>query len=127
MNVSSSRRFRRSSDQILLARGFVRDALAGRVDRPTLDDAVLVGSELFTNALLHGAGEVVVHVELSPAEVDIEVVDGGGERPVLRPAPVPATSLTGRGLRIVETLASAWGDGRDAMGGTRVWARLERR
>jgi len=49
---------------------------------PLIEKAVLVVSELVTNALQHGDGNVVLHVSSSAQKLRIEVTDG---------TPTPAT------------------------------------
>ena len=54
--------------------------------------------------------------------VEVEVSDGGGPS-VPRPAPQALWSTSGRGLRIVRSLAHEWGV-LDDKGGRTVWASL---
>jgi Response regulator containing a CheY-like receiver domain and an HTH DNA-binding domain len=89
------------------ARRFVRDALA-RADSEDLKETVtLLVSELVTNAVVHGGGEVEVLVRLLPASVRVEVMDASSSAPVPRAAAEGDTS--GRGLALVESLARRWG------------------
>jgi anti-sigma regulatory factor (Ser/Thr protein kinase) len=98
-----------------------RAFLEGRVPDDVLDDAVLVVSELATNAVLHTDGAYRVHVELNDADVLVAVSDTGGGRVAAdRAAP---TAVSGRGLQIVEAVSSSWGCRADGAGKT-VWARL---
>ncbi len=83
-------------------------------------DAVLMVSELVTNALLHGIGTILLRIDLEPDGVRIEVSDEGNV--VLSPSPTPGAH-GGWGLRIVEELADDWGV---LKGSTRVWFRLDR-
>jgi anti-sigma regulatory factor (Ser/Thr protein kinase) len=124
--VESYARFRRTTDQVPAARAFVEETLTRWGETAAVVDAVLVTSELFTNAVLHGSGWVDVHLSLDHHAVRIAVVDDGRERPTMAPGPLPATALTGRGLRIVDALTSEWGDNRDPTGRTRVWAEVSR-
>lgn len=82
--------------------------------------AVLMVSELVTNALLHGIGTITLRVETEPAAVRIEVSDQG--EVALGPSPTPGAH-GGWGLRIVEQLADDWGV---LEGSTRVWFRVDR-
>jgi len=120
-------RFGRTTDQVPAARAFVRETLLRWPETGRLGDAMLVTSELFTNAVLHGSGSVDVYVTLSPTSLRIAVVDDGERTATMRPEPVPATALTGRGLGIVDALASDWGNASDPTGRTRVWAEMPRR
>ncbi|MET9354686.1 ATP-binding protein [Streptomyces sp. NPDC006617] len=75
-------------------------------------DAALVVSELMTNALLHGSLRerlIRVHVTLGHRILRVEVSDPRGER-LPRPRPVAdADEQFGRGLLLVEALATRWG------------------
>jgi anti-sigma regulatory factor (Ser/Thr protein kinase) len=91
---------------------------------PAVEDAVLLTSELVTNALEHTAsgrgGSFAVGVFHRSADIRIEVVDEG--------APwLPGDSsdeLHGRGLGIVGAVARAWGITGDDSGRT-VWFELD--
>lgn len=87
------------------------------------DLAELLVSEVTTNALVHGDGEVRVRVRLAGSVLRIEVDDASSTVPRLRTAAADAEG--GRGLAMVDALASAWGvepapDGR----GKTVWFEL---
>jgi anti-sigma regulatory factor (Ser/Thr protein kinase) len=91
---------------IAAARRFVERATAPAYSH-LCDVACLVVSELATNAALHGATDYVVKVETLDDGVRITVGDHGAGMPARRdPGP---TDVRGRGLRIVEALADAWG------------------
>jgi two-component sensor histidine kinase len=74
-----------------------------------LDDVLLMASELVTNALEYTSGSVAVSAwRTTRAEWRVEVTDESSTRlPVPRRA--PDTSMCGRGLFIVHTLATQWG------------------
>ena len=105
-----------STDSVPVARRFVRAELAqSSLD---VDTAVLLVSELVTNAVLHGRSPFTLTLEHRDEVVRVEVVDGSPLPP--RVHSFSALSATGRGLRLVERLAVAWGvDPRD--GGKSVW------
>jgi anti-sigma regulatory factor (Ser/Thr protein kinase) len=94
--------------------------------RPVRDDALLIASELTSNAVLHSGaaptGEIVLRAQLVPEGVVIEVIDEGrsGDTPKTRPADLHAPG--GFGLPVVEAIALRWGS--DRLQGTRVWAEL---
>lgn len=109
------------------ARGKVRELLgAWGVGPDTADNALLVTSELVTNALTHTASErVVCRLRLSAGRLHIEVEDENraGNLPAQRrPGP---DEQCGRGLLLVGMVSSDWGV-RDAPHGTGriVWSEL---
>lgn len=85
------------------------------------DDAQLIASELVGNALLHGQGPVTLSVKPLKGGVRIEIADTS---PTLPMRGLGATdAMTGRGLRVVEALASDWGAVRTSPGKV-IWAVL---
>jgi serine/threonine-protein kinase RsbW len=113
--VRVRRMFRGDRDQIACVREFVREAL-GPV--PVLDEAVLLASELSTNAITHTAssdGTFDVTIGRRRHSVRIEVRDAGsGGVPVARPQ--DGLAENGRGLGLVELLADRWGHSGDEDG-----------
>ncbi|MGW2650516.1 ATP-binding protein [Streptomyces sp. NPDC001393] len=109
------------------ARRVVEDLLTawGVPDGP-LSDALLVTSELVTNALVHAAGERIacrLHGTADRIRIEVEDQDGGPTLPAARcPAP---DEQHGRGLFLVDALSRDWGvtpvSGRPARV---VWAEL---
>jgi anti-sigma regulatory factor (Ser/Thr protein kinase) len=93
-----------------------------RCQRERTDDAVLVVSEVVTNAVQHGAGVVLVRLLRRRTHVRVEVQDNSPRLPVLLAVGGRAAER-GRGLHIVRNLASHWGSQRNA-GGKLVWAEL---
>lgn len=99
-----------------LARHLVRDDLERRGVRPAgVDNSVLVVTELVTNSILHARplrleGDrfgVVLTWTVDDERVVVEVTDGGGtELPRVR-RHLPADT-GGRGLAIVDAIASDW-------------------
>ena len=108
---------------IAVARREIATLVAGR---PHADEAVLITSELCTNAFVHGRPPVVLRARIAGAVLRIEVEnrnDGeGGELESPRSMPSPDAE-GGRGLAIVEAVADDWG-AKDADGATCVWAEL---
>ena len=71
--------------------------------------AVLLTSELVTNAVLHGLTPVTVLVSDDGVRVRVEVADGR-PGPLSLPSEGPAADrISGRGLGIVDHLADRWG------------------
>jgi anti-sigma regulatory factor (Ser/Thr protein kinase) len=88
-----------------------------------LPDGDLVISELVTNAVIHGAGEISVRLAPRHNSVRIEVHDGGQGDVEHHHAELWEPG--GRGIDIVSQLAQAWGWSREPGGqGTTVWAEL---
>jgi anti-sigma regulatory factor (Ser/Thr protein kinase) len=113
------------------ARHFVRDTLqewllpgAAADRRELVDDAVLLTSELVTNAVVHARTPVQVTCRLAGPTVEVMVSDGHPARlvPVLSERR-SAEGTSGRGLLLPAALACEWGVtyGRTAKG---VWFRL---
>lgn len=75
------------------------------------DDAegtvVLLANELVTNAILHTSSQVSLEVDLAEDRIRVAVRDDSPQPPVRRRAPTQSTS--GRGLDLVQALATAWG------------------
>lgn len=106
------------------ARRFVDQVLSRWRCGAQLDDVQLLVSELVTNAVVHAGSEVEVAVRLLAGSVRIEVVD---RAPVDTLAPSAPTDHDehGRGLLLVETMASAWGV-EPLEGGKSVWFEVPR-
>jgi len=82
----------------------------------------LLVSELVTNAILHTGTQVEVSLRLAGPRLRSAVADGSLRVPVLRRS---GTSVeTGRGLQLVEELATAWGV-EAAAGGKTVWFEVD--
>jgi len=90
------------------ARAHVRAAICAGdvpVDR---DVAVLLTSELVTNAIRHEAsGTVALAVSLTPGQLRVDVHDTSCSLPVVVEAPGDAEA--GRGLMLVANLSAEWG------------------
>ncbi|MGP3980658.1 ATP-binding protein [Streptomyces sp. KR80] len=121
---------------VAAARRRMREGLrTSGVPDSVVDDAVLVLSELLSNACRHGrplhAGDNGTRPDAVRAawRVDeyggltVEVTDGGGPtRPL--PATPSVTARGGRGLNIITALAQNWGVRDDVVGEVTVWAVL---
>ena len=100
------------------ARGFTADVLADDgveasvIEASVIEVAVLLVSELVTNAVVHARAPICLAVHTDAHWVRIEVEDAGHRRPVLRAATLDA--VDGRGLRVVDKLATDWGTERRA-------------
>jgi anti-sigma regulatory factor (Ser/Thr protein kinase) len=102
------------------ARRFVRDVLkTRRVDDGVVSTVELLTSEVVTNAIVHARSGPQLAVELCDGCVRVAVRDLSPELPVRLLTHLDDTS--GRGVVIVEELASAWGVDRERSGAKRVW------
>jgi anti-sigma regulatory factor (Ser/Thr protein kinase) len=94
----------------------------GRLEDQQLSDAELMVSELVTNALRHGCGQIVLRAALDDDRLRVEVIDQGtGFERELRRRDFDVVG--GWGLDIVEDASSRWGVHE---GTTHVWFELER-
>ncbi|CAL9420326.1 SpoIIE family protein phosphatase [Streptomyces pilosus] len=95
------------------ARSFVRDTLQGWGFGDIVDDAVVLTSELVTNAVVHAGTSADVLCLRSEEGVRIEVADRYPEREIpLQGSPVDMGSPDregGRGLQLCAALAGHWG------------------
>ena len=116
-----SETFASSTDAPSQARRFVSDAMTQVVGGPhgVIDDAVLVVSELVTNATNAGADEIVVELDIHHRMTRVGVEDDGQGTP--EPHSASETDEHGRGLAIVSTLTDGW-QIRPTDGGKQVWA-----
>ncbi|MGN6161368.1 MAG: ATP-binding protein [Marmoricola sp.] len=81
----------------------------------------LVVSELVTNALRHGEGDVTMTLRRSDNSLEVRIHDHGLGLPRTRAA--GSRALGGRGLHLVETLSEKWGTTVSDVGrGKTVWA-----
>ncbi|MEU9885598.1 ATP-binding protein [Sphaerisporangium sp. NPDC051011] len=107
--------------EVKAARAFVT-ALLGP-EHPCHDDAILLTSELAGNVIRHARhGEFAVSVALVPGGVKITVGDRGSSA-IPRPRNPGDDDTSGRGLAMVDALATRWGFQR-ATGNTSVWFHL---
>lgn len=85
------------------------------------EDAVLVASELITNAVLHGKAPVELRLRATATDLVLQALDGATSLPQrMRPT---ADDEHGRGLQIVALLAARWGT-RPTASGKAVWCML---
>jgi anti-sigma regulatory factor (Ser/Thr protein kinase) len=91
-----------------------------------VEDALLLVSELVTNAVRHGRPDIVISLAITADRIRVEVRDGGDSLPML-PAGHPSIDrATGRGLLIVAATAHDWGVERmPGIAGKTVWAELD--
>jgi anti-sigma regulatory factor (Ser/Thr protein kinase) len=106
------------------ARRAVRTALGPGLPPATTDLAELLTSELVTNAIRHGSGEVMLVLNCSDGMLAISVSDDAPTMPFVAPEKEPL-AVGGRGVRMVQRLAQDWGvTPRERGPGKVVWFRL---
>jgi signal transduction histidine kinase len=106
-----------------VARAAAKRYLAGKVGHERLSELSVVISELVSNALEHGRGQVVFRLQLDEGTVRGEVIDEGGgfEHEIRARGP---EDVKGRGLFLVDALTNRWGIHE---GAARVWFELAAR
>lgn len=105
------------------ARQFLRRTLAEwGVDDDPADNATLCLSELVTNAVIHSHDGCLVRVVLADGLLTTTVRNWGGTAPDAVAAVADPLQVHGRGLQVVDALATRWGREPD---GTSVWFALE--
>ncbi|CAO5245747.1 SpoIIE family protein phosphatase [Frankia sp. AgKG'84/4] len=123
------------------ARRFVLETLRGRVDDDLLDSALLLVTELVTNVVVHAGTAATIDVRQEGSGVRVGVADRhpvriGMSRVKKVDVPRPPSAFPeeadfgidglredGRGLALVDALASSWGT-EHHRGGKTVWFRL---
>lgn len=107
------------------ARRFVRIALESvEADPPVIETAELLTTELVTNAVVHVGTKTQLFLRVVGGTVRVEVTDPDDRLPSM--AAPNVDDVGGRGLVIVNALASAWGVERTNSGKT-VWFELSAR
>ncbi len=104
------------------ARVFIqRHCAAAQLPSDTCDMAVLLTSEVVTNALLHGRSQVRLAVRIDQTGLTVEAGDDNSQHP--QNITTDLGALGGRGLSILASLATCWGV-HDEPFGKIVWFRL---
>lgn len=105
------------------ARRFVRSALESvEAEAAVIEAAELLTTELVTNAIIHVGCNSHLFIRASKGGVRVEVTDPDDRIPSMAAPDLEA--LGGRGLVIVNGLASGWGVERTPEGGKTVWFEL---
>ena len=89
------------------ARRFVRQALQSWQLDEVVDTALLLTSELATNAVLHARSTFAVLVARQGEQIRVDVLDSSPVPPLRRHNSL--TAATGRGVGLVASLAADWG------------------
>jgi two-component sensor histidine kinase len=102
---SVERSFVPELESAFAARQFVSAAV--RDTSIDLDEAILLTSELVSNAILHAQSDFEVRVDIGDHDdLFVAVVN---HSPALLPVAREPSSTGGRGLAIIESIADAWG------------------
>jgi len=114
----------------MLRRAMAEAGLHETGEDDLVDTVLLLASELCDNATLHAGTEFEVDLSISPDEVLVGVTDHGAgplELYLAQPRPRFGRAAThGRGLMLVEQLATAWGTRHERDGRHRTWFSLAR-
>jgi anti-sigma regulatory factor (Ser/Thr protein kinase) len=92
-------------------------------DSTLVDRTILLASELVTNAVVHARTDLRLRLELRGDWLHLAVRDGSPR--LLRVVASDPHAPGGRGLWLVEQLATAWGINRHPDGGKVVWCTLK--
>jgi anti-sigma regulatory factor (Ser/Thr protein kinase) len=105
------------------ARRFIQEASCPAHNASVLDDALLLISELVTNAVRYGAPPVTAEIEcVGTAGMRVRVTDGSTQEPAPKHADV--LDENGRGLELVDLVSAEWGVEQRAPGKA-VWFALQ--
>ena len=98
----------------------VRTYLESNGVRAELENALVVFSEIVTNAVRHGRPPVKATVFIADNSIHIEVDDEGATPPVVRPR--DPSRIGGNGMLLVEAFSQRWGTRQEPGDGKTVWA-----
>ena len=104
-----------------------RDAVQGLLNQHTADftaEALLLTSELVTNAVVHTGAQCTLYAQFDPAlgSLRVEVADVSTHVPAI-PVEVAPGVVGGHGLRLVAAMARRWGIASSRTGKT-MWFEL---
>jgi anti-sigma regulatory factor (Ser/Thr protein kinase) len=116
--MKTTRSFPEQPESVTAARRFATEALENVPPDVTATVELLV-SELATNCIRHTDSSFDLTIIQAGGEIRVEATDYDAGRPTMR-SPKP-TDTSGRGLRIVDALAAAWGVEHRSAHGKTVW------
>jgi hypothetical protein len=105
------------------ARALIGDVCRAWRIPEALDSALVVLSEMVTNAIVHASGLVHVTAVLRRPHLHLVVRDHSTEPPRRAPTLGPSLSLSGRGLPLLDAMCTSWGYLSNDTGKA-VWARV---
>lgn len=121
--IEAKRLFYGDASSVGEARVFVREVLAETgADADVVDSAELLVSELAANVAIHARTDLLVTIRVEEGALWAEVKDWNTRMP--QPSMAPPDATSGRGLQLVEAIASGWGVERNADGKV-VWFTLK--
>jgi anti-sigma regulatory factor (Ser/Thr protein kinase) len=91
------------------ARRLARSILERRVPAESLEVIELLVSEVVTNVILHATSSPEMRIVVLPGRTRVEVRDGDPDRAAEMQDIADPTATSGRGLAIVDSLATDWG------------------
>ncbi len=104
------------------ARRYTRRALRSWGVGAYTDAALLIVSELVTNALVHTDGQVRLDLTLVNHRLRIAVADNSPRTPI-KPTSIGWEATGGRGILLVEAMSATWGTV-PVSGGKQVWSEI---
>jgi anti-sigma regulatory factor (Ser/Thr protein kinase) len=120
----------RGTEAAGVAREWISQWFVGSFETVDLQLAKLLATELVSNAVLHGEGQIMLRADLNEDRLLIEVGDEGDGLPAIREGRFEhglherlCEGEQGWGLKIVDAAASRWGVHE---GTTYVWFEIER-
>lgn len=123
MNPAVVRRLDPDATSASAARRLVASVASDHGMHDVVDEAMLLVTEVVTNAVVHAGTDIDLFVEVDGAALRVEVVDRN-TAPVLKVVePAAGTSEGGRGLFLLDALATEWGT-RYFRSGKAVWFQL---
>ena len=108
--------------EVASARRFVADTLTRWQCDHDSDVAMLLVSELVTNAVVHAKTVVAVNLRCEGTRITVEVHDGSDRMPA--DFDVAPTASSGRGIHLVAAMADDWGVRATPGDGKVVWFTL---
>jgi anti-sigma regulatory factor (Ser/Thr protein kinase) len=107
------------------ARRFIADICnAAQLGEDDCSLAALLTSELVTNAIRHGGSRAVIDAHAPGGVLRVSVRDDNPALPVVGLRP-DLTAESGRGLHLVEALATRWGVEESGNDGKAVWFEID--
>lgn len=92
------------------------------VPRDAQRDALLVVTELATNAVMHAESDYLVVLHLKPDTLGIAVADS--DSTAAEPRDLGPEEVGGRGLHMVDAVAAEWGTANVPDDGKFVWVQI---